>query len=283
MTRVDFLARYSDILGKRFTVADRTEITREELRLISQDFNALYADALNTSAPCIHNGGGVAKMAKYVELPGYSNPNKAGCLEIISRYGFDQLGGSDGCRCSHFSICGFQIDVSCHKSEHCVRVYSNDLCTHPEDEIEIAALIVKQFADSGEGGYLIRYCDYGHDHKNGHWENKKWIEEYSCCYCGKPRVDKDSYLCSVCLNNKDAVSYYPFGLEPLARKCPECGKTRVEKDLLGLSEMEQKPILVNGTEVGFSMAGAFPKQDGETIFRCLECGHHWREKDATHD
>ena len=56
MKRIDFLARYCDVLGKRFTVADETQITREELKLIWQDLATLQADAM-TSAPCDHSGG----------------------------------------------------------------------------------------------------------------------------------------------------------------------------------------------------------------------------------
>lgn len=215
-------------------------------------------------------------MVSYAELPGYGEPNKAGCLELISRYGFYQLGGGAGCRCSHFAVCGFHVNVSCHKSEHCVRVYSHHLFRQPEDEVEIASLVIRQLGDSGEN-YRVRYCEYRHDHENGRRENGVWTQEYSCCYCNKPRLDEDGYLCAGCLKKLDAVSHYPFGLEHLRRKCPECGEARVEIDLLGLSEIEKKPILLGGHKVGFSMAGTLPKQEGKSIFICLKCGHHWWE------
>ena len=215
-------------------------------------------------------------MNEFKELPGCGNPNKDGCLELISRYGFYQLGGGDGCDCSNFQVCGFEISISCHKSEHCVRVYSHHLFRQPDDEIEIASLVIKQLGDSGKY-YNIRFCDYRHDHVNGRWENDVWTEEYSCCYCDKPRTDKDAYLCSNCLTKKDAISHYPFGLEHLVRVCPQCGTARVERDFLGLSEMATEPIVIKGKSIGFSMFGALPKQDQESIFRCLGCGHHWRE------
>ena len=61
MNKRDFSARYFDALGKRFTILDETPMTREDLKLLSQDFNALYADAL-TSAPCTHEGGRYPQM-----------------------------------------------------------------------------------------------------------------------------------------------------------------------------------------------------------------------------
>ena len=217
-------------------------------------------------------------MESFSELPGHASPNKEACIELISRYGFHQLGTDEGCRCSNFCVCGFEISVSCHKSEHCVRVYSHHLCRQAEDEVEIAALIIRQLGDSGSR-YRIRYCDYTHDHVGRHWEKEKWVESYSCCYCSKPRADKEAYLCFACLGNKDAVSHYPFGIESLSRKCQKCGTPRIQRDFFGLSEMQREPLVSAGTEVGFSISGAFSDQKGESIFRCLGCGHHWREKD----
>lgn len=157
-----------------------------------------------------------------------------------------------------------------------MRVYSHHMFRQSEDEIEIASLLIKQLGDSGEN-YRVRYCEYRHDHENGRWENEVWTQEYSCCYCNKPRLDENGYLCTDCLKKKDAVSRYPFELEHLRRRCPKCGEVRVEIDLLGLSEMETEPILIGDQKVGFSMLGSLPKQERESIFRCLECAHHWRE------
>lgn len=217
-------------------------------------------------------GEGVMKR-----LAGYGDPNKLGCMELIARYGFEQLGGGDACRCSHFMICGFHIDVSCHKSEHCVRVFSDHMYRQAEDEIQIAALVLQQLGDSAKG-YRVRYCEWGYDHVNGHWEGNRFVNEYKCCYCSAPRSDAEAYLCAKCLRITDAVSRYPFGVESSARKCPACESSKVERDLFGFSEMERTPIVVNGQEIGSSMVGQFPKQDGESIFRCLGCGHHWHEK-----
>ena len=215
-------------------------------------------------------------MAEYSKLSGLGYPNKYGCLELISRYGPYQLGGGDGCSCSHFEVCGFHIDVSCPKSEHCVRVYSHHGYRQPDDEIEIASLVVKQLGDSGKN-YRVRYCEYRHDHEKRLRRNGVFTGGYSCCYCGKLRKDKDGYLCADCLKNKDAVSRYPFGLDHLLRKCPVCGSSMVWLDVFGLSEMNTEALLVGGHVVGTSVVGTLPKQKGESIFRCLLCLHHWRE------
>ena len=209
-------------------------------------------------------------------MQGYGNPNKQGCIELIECYGVQQLGGGDGCPCSHFSVCGFQIDASCHKSEHCVRVYSDHMFKQPQDCVEIAALVLKQLGDFS-GGYRVRYCEYRDDHVNGRWQDRIWVEEYQCCYCGKPRSNPDAYLCDKCLKDQNAVSSYPYGMEEFARKCPACSAVRVEWDMMGLSEMKTEPLLIDGVSVGLSMSGELPKLHGESIFRCLDCSHHWRE------
>lgn len=145
-------------------------------------------------------------------LPGYrSMPDPDGVIAFIDRFSIWELGGSDGCPCCHFELLGFKVGVSCHKSEHCVRVYSDYMGSDWRDAERVAQAVLRWLPDGGVR-YRVRYCDYAHDHVNGRWEDGAWREEQKCCYCGKPRAHKEAYLCAECLTNESAVAAYPASL-----------------------------------------------------------------------
>lgn len=131
-------------------------------------------------------------------------PDPAGVLWFIQKYGIFGLGGADGCYCCSFALRGIEVSVSCHKSEHCVRVVCH--CLRPKDLFAIAREVLSQLPDGGIS-YRVRFCEYAADHVDGHWSGRTWVETYKCCYCGKPRDDVDGYLCTTCRTNPDAQGY----------------------------------------------------------------------------
>jgi hypothetical protein len=139
-----------------------------------------------------------------------SCPDEAAVLWFIQKYGIFGLGGNDGCACCHFSLCGIDVDVSCRKSEHCVRVHCGYLGYKVSNLFAIANEVLAQLRDGGIG-YRVRFCGYSADHVNGRWENGEWREEHKCVYCGKPRAGFDDYLCAVCAQNKEARHYDASG------------------------------------------------------------------------
>lgn len=138
----------------------------------------------------------------------WSHPSPEATLALIRRFGIFGLGGSDGCYCCNFSIHGISIDVSCHKSEHCVRIHTGCLGFSDSALFMIADEVLSQLPDGGER-YRVRFCDYSCDHVNGHWDKGKWVESYKCVYCSKPRADRDAYLCGTCVggDNHDGHLY----------------------------------------------------------------------------
>lgn len=122
-------------------------------------------------------------------------------LELIRSIGIYGLCESDGCPCCYFEIHGVHVNVSCHKSEHRIRVYSHHIFADP---FELEPIAIEVAVQVGREGYSVRFCDYGKDHKgtNG-----------TCCYCGKPRSDKEAYLCVPCLSKPEARGSYPWGLK----------------------------------------------------------------------
>lgn len=125
-------------------------------------------------------------------------PDPEGVLWLIRKFGISGMGGSDGCYCYHFQNRGISVDVSCHKSEHCVRVHSGYMEFDVSELFEIANEVLSQLPFGGSR-YRVRFCDYGMDHVNGRWEGKVWREEYKCGYCGKPRNERDAYRCQKCV------------------------------------------------------------------------------------
>jgi hypothetical protein len=141
------------------------------------------------------------------------NAEKA--LKLIKELGIYGLAESDGCPCCHFNIHGIFIDVSCHKSEHTIRVYSHYMFHNPFDLEPIAEEVHRQVGISNP--YKIRFCEYSCDHVGGHWEgkhpNSKWMKTQKCCYCSAPRPDEEAYLCEKCLTKSEARSAYPWGVK----------------------------------------------------------------------
>jgi hypothetical protein len=151
-------------------------------------------------------------MSEYEALPGGCDPpNVDGVVALLRRYGLHGLGGCDGCRCAHFSLLGISVDVSCHKSDHCVRVHSGYMGFNQADLVPIVREALRQLPDGG-AGYSVRFCDYSSDHVNGRWVDREWVEEHRCCYCAKPRADKAAYLCEECERDVRALESYPVKL-----------------------------------------------------------------------
>lgn len=48
-------------------------------------------------------------------------------VELIREVGIYGLGGNDGCPCTSFEVRNVHVDVSCHKSEQTVRVWSHHM------------------------------------------------------------------------------------------------------------------------------------------------------------
>lgn len=127
--------------------------------------------------------------------------NKA--IDLIRREGLFGLGEGDGCLCCHFEVQGVSVDISCHKSEHCVRVHSCHMYRSARDLERVALVVMQEFAKYTDvSEYRLRFTEYANDHQNGDRDkDDKWIEEYRCCYCHAPRSEKE-YLCAECREGK---------------------------------------------------------------------------------
>lgn len=146
---------------------------------------------------------------------GCSIPNVEGVVDLLQRFGVWGLGGCDGCECAHFKILGISVDVSCHKSEHCVRVHSGYLGFNQSELAQIAREVLAQLTHPES--YSLRFCEYSYDHKNGRWENGVWKKDQACCYCGQLRPDADAYLCDDCFQQNKGLDVYPANLNHIAK------------------------------------------------------------------
>lgn len=130
-------------------------------------------------------------------------------IALIEQHGLFGLGGSDGCECVNFSLHGFDVSVSCHKSEHTIRVSCHVMDFDPQDLIRIATDVQSRLTS----GYRVRYCSYEDDHSRVErapdWDHMMRIKEARCCYCGAHRVDEKDYLCEACKERQDARSSFP--------------------------------------------------------------------------
>jgi len=128
-------------------------------------------------------------------------PDAEGVVAFIKRFSIWGLGGSDGCDCCYFELLGYHVHLSCRKSEHCIRVFSTYLGHSYHQAFPIALAVLEQL--DNPNGYRVRFCDYGHDHKNGHWQDRQWMKDQACCYCDQLGRDEDAYLCDKCLAKPD--------------------------------------------------------------------------------
>jgi hypothetical protein len=139
------------------------------------------------------------------------NTDKA--IALIRQHGIFGLGVGDGCWCCYFQVQGIEVGISCHKSEHCIRVHANCLDEGPAGLEAVLYAIVedsKARYDKDFSDYRVRFCDYDCDHVGGHWEGKVWTETYKCCYCGAPRSEAQKYLCEACKGKDEARRLYPW-------------------------------------------------------------------------
>lgn len=92
---------------------------------------------------------------------------------LIRKIGIYTLGGHDGCPCTNFEVRNIHVDVSCHKSEKTVRVYSHHLDWTDNNYRQVdAALepvaneVLRQVDDwYGAGGeyaadFEVKYCSW---------------------------------------------------------------------------------------------------------------------------
>src|SRR5271163_3760873 len=99
-----------------------------------------------------------------------------GALALLKQHGIWGLGLGDGCRCTNFTVLGVSVDISCHKSEHCVRVIGwshGSIAGDRRDASELESVAREVLVQLGEDvayGYRVRFCEYRHDHAGGHWE-----------------------------------------------------------------------------------------------------------------
>lgn len=150
------------------------------------------------------------KGRRYISVDGRGGlPGKSAVLELIRRYSIWGLCHSDGCECCYFAIHAYQIDVSCRKSEHCVRVSSHYLGHDASDGIDIAIEVLSQL--SAPWRYAVRFCEYSYDHVNSR-QNGAWVRAQKCCYCDATRPDTAAYLCDKCKSVANALHSYPLSI-----------------------------------------------------------------------
>jgi hypothetical protein len=144
-------------------------------------------------------------MSDQGERPGYESDAEA-VVRFITAGGLRDLMGSDGCLCGHTQVRGFEISVSCRKSESSLRVTSCVLDVQMRDLAMVATEALAQVRSEDDwSDILVRYCDYGADNKGGRWVDGVWVNGPGwCVYCGKARADRAAYLCADCLVGKDA-------------------------------------------------------------------------------
>lgn len=135
-------------------------------------------------------------------------------LSLIEQVGINGLCVGDGCRCRFFEVHRIHVDISCHKSGHCVRVHSET--ADPQELPSIADAVFQWMESTGTDKprerYRLRFCAYDCDNVNVSWRDGKWIKTQKCCYCSAPRPDAEAYLCVKCLLNPAARAMYPWGL-----------------------------------------------------------------------
>lgn len=96
-----------------------------------------------------------------------------GAIALIKKIGIYGLGGNDGCPCTNFEVQNVHVDVSCHKSQRTVRVYSHhaDFCdeNYRRDQRflrPIADEVLRQvdgYYDAGgeyAADFLVKFCSW---------------------------------------------------------------------------------------------------------------------------
>lgn len=145
--------------------------------------------------------------------------NKDKAIALLRQHGLDGLGGHDGCDCCYFNIQGVEINISCHKSGHSIRVYANDRIAEELEAIakEVQAQMLADYhkwenAEPEERvhKFRVRFCEYTDDHTGGRWEGTKYIDHAKCCWCSAPREDRQAYLCPSCLQKPEAIQMFPW-------------------------------------------------------------------------
>lgn len=138
--------------------------------------------------------------------------NAGKAVELIRQLGIFGLGECDGCACCHFEVQGVSVSISCHKSEHCVRVYSHHMDRDPMALESVAAEVLLQlnsFTSAKE--YRVRFCEYSDDHVGGHYcAHNAYTHSFRCCYCHGFRRYGARYLCASCQERPEAMAYYPW-------------------------------------------------------------------------
>lgn len=104
-------------------------------------------------------------------------------LDLIKQVGIYGLCYSDGCPCTNFEVHGVSVDVSCHKSDHCIRVYSCS-ADFQDAEYKVRTCLFQPIADEVRrqvnayycndqecteygDGYAVKFLSWDDEHKKG--------------------------------------------------------------------------------------------------------------------
>lgn len=131
-------------------------------------------------------------------------------VELIRAHGLFGLCEGDGCYCCAFEVHGIHVNISCRKSDHCIRVSSRHMYRDSAGIESVAREVLLQLGKMAEG-YRLRFCERQDDHTNkSGWQGDKWVDVHRCCYCGKSRSDRQGYLCEECMKNEQALRLFPW-------------------------------------------------------------------------
>lgn len=124
------------------------------------------------------NGASDAVSAVPASVPSAWQVSLAnGAVSLIREVGIYGLGGNDGCPCTSFEVRNVHVDVSCHKSEKTVRVWSHHM-DYTDESYRRCNAALKPIADEvlrqvdayyDAGGeyaadFAVRYCSWDEDH-----------------------------------------------------------------------------------------------------------------------
>jgi hypothetical protein len=129
--------------------------------------------------------------------------------DLIRTVGYYNLAATDGCICSHCSVLNVSVDVSCHRPQSrdpssplkwtgaLIRVHGGESVLAGSDLEAVAKEVGRQLITTGWSykRFRVRYCTSEQDREN------------KCLYCGKPRAEREGYLCAKCLAREGEPGY----------------------------------------------------------------------------
>ncbi len=135
-------------------------------------------------------------------------------VDIIRQIGVWGLGCPDGCRCASFEVGAIQVHLSCHKSSHMLRVWSNHMDIGPAELQDVAVEVLRQLSNNASreyaSEYSVRFCSYANDHDNKqNPEPGVFLYDGKCEYCHAKRSTQE-YLCDECKVRPHVPARYPW-------------------------------------------------------------------------